>query len=322
MVDSAISNQQWMAAHASLTLTIVGTVFNLLTFIILCQSTFRNTKTRSTLHYMRAIATFDILMLYGWNLDHYVSTRYGFEIQTLTIPLSRFFSYFNYFNAQTSAWLRVFICWDRYLSLSRLHKTWFSHSKNVLTIIACVIACCTIINGQFLIFGCSFNTDGSITVESATFQIYPTWDYLNLALYNCAPFILMVIFNSGVIYHLIRLRRTSTVQNSRIQHRPISITLVITTFLFLIMTIPGTVGYAFFSNTASDTILYFLDGLLYSYHTLSFPLYIITFDEFRREGFEIITCNRNNRRVVPQTQTQTGVALQTINSTKVITIAR
>ncbi|CAF3186162.1 unnamed protein product [Rotaria socialis] len=319
MVDSAISNQQWIVAHVSLTLTIAGTVFNLLTFTILCQSTFRNAKTRPTLHYMRTIAIFDIFMLYGWNLDHFFSTVYGFEIQTSTMPLCRFLSFLNYFAAQTSAWLRVFICWDRYLSLSRLHKTWFSHSNNVLTVIACIIVCCAIINGQFFIFGCSFNADGSINAYSTAFQTYPTWDYLNLALYNCAPFILMVIFNSGVIYYLIHLRRTSTVQNSRIQHRSISITLVITTFLFLIMTIPSTVGFAFFSNTAGDTILYFLDGLLYSYHTLSFPLYIITFDEFRREVFGIITCNRNKRRVVPQTQT--GVALHTIDATKVMAIA-
>ncbi|CAF5128302.1 unnamed protein product, partial [Rotaria sp. Silwood1] len=102
-------------------------------------------------------------------------------------------------------------------------------------------------------------------------------------------------FKTGVIYYLIRLQTTSTIQNSRIQHRSISITLVITTSLFIIMTIPATI-----------------DGFLYSYHVLSFPLYMITFDEFRQEFFAMITCKTNNQRVAAQTQTVT--ALNTLNT--------
>ncbi|CAF4899850.1 unnamed protein product, partial [Rotaria sp. Silwood1] len=208
-----------IAAHYSLALVIVGTLLNILTFIVLCRSTFRNTKTRPTLHYMRAMAIFDILMLYGWNIDHYLATMHGFTIQKLNIPFCRFFSFLNYFAGQSSAWLRVFVCLDRYLSLSCLHRTWFSQSKNILIIIA---------------------ADGTFSLYSWAYEIYPLWDYVNLGVYNCAPFLSMVTFNSGVIYHLIRLRHTSTIQNSRIEHRSISITLVITTFLFLIMTIPAT----------------------------------------------------------------------------------
>ncbi|CAF1110365.1 unnamed protein product [Rotaria sp. Silwood1] len=121
----------------------------------------------------------------------------------------------------------------------------------------------------------------------------------------------MVTFKTGVIYYLIRLQTTSTIQNSRIQHRSISITLVITTSLFIIMTIPATIGYASFS-TASSFVLNLLDGFLYSYHVLSFPLYMITFDEFRQEFFAMITCKTNNQRVAAQTQTVT--ALNTLNT--------
>ncbi|CAF4234679.1 unnamed protein product, partial [Rotaria sordida] len=63
---------------------------------------------------------------------------------------------------------------------------------------------------------------------------------MNFGLYNCTPFGFVVLFNSSVIYHLIRLRQTGTIQKSRIEHRSILITLVITTFLFLIMAIPAT----------------------------------------------------------------------------------
>ncbi|CAF0816620.1 unnamed protein product [Rotaria sp. Silwood1] len=305
-----------IAAHYSLALVIVGTLLNILTFIVLCRSTFRNTKTRPTLHYMRAMAIFDILMLYGWNIDHYLATMHGFTIQKLNIPFCRFFSFLNYFAAQSSAWLRVFVCLDRYLSLSRLHRTWFSQSKNILIIIACIMGILLLLNFHFFLFVCYYTADGTFSLYSWAYEIYPLWDYINLGVYNCAPFLLMVTFNSGVIYHLIRLRHTSTIQNSRIQHRSISITLVITTFLFLIMTIPATVGFAFFISS-DITLLRFFDGLLYTYHILSFPLYMITFDEFRQEFFAMIMCKTHNHRIAPQTRT--GTVPQTLYTIKSMT---
>ena len=50
-------------SYYPLALVIVGTLLNSLTFIILCRSTFRNRRARPTLHYMRAIAIFDILII-------------------------------------------------------------------------------------------------------------------------------------------------------------------------------------------------------------------------------------------------------------------
>jgi hypothetical protein len=109
----------------------------------------------------------------------------------------------------------------------------------------------------------------------------------------------MVILNSGVIYHLIHLRRTSTIRNSSIRHCPITFTLVTTTFLFLIMTILATLADAFF-NKADANILRSFDGILYTYYILSFPLYLITFDEFRREFICLLTCKNCSGKVQPQ----------------------
>ena len=296
ITTSTLSTEVIIVAYYSLALTIIGTLLNLLTFLVLCRSVFRDTGARPTLHYMRAMAIFDILMLYGWNLNHYLTVVQQFHILRYSIISCRFFSFISYFAAQTSAWLRVFVSLDRYLSLSYLHRTWFSNSKHVLIIIASIIAVFLLLNFQFFLFACYYDATGNINMNSALFRIYPLWDYINLGVYNFLPFISMVILNSGVIYHLIYLRRTTTVQNSRIQHRAISITLVIMTFLFLIMTVPASVAFGFFSN-ANGTILRLLDCILYSYHILSFPLYMITFDEFRQECIAMITCKKNNRIV-------------------------
>ncbi|CAF1312567.1 unnamed protein product [Rotaria sordida] len=128
-VTSVNSSEALIVAYYPFTLIIVGTLLNLLTFIILCRPAFKDTKKQPIIHYMRTIAIFDILMLYGWNLDHYLQIVHGYILLTYSIPTCKIFGFLNYFASQSSAWLRVFICLDRYLSASRLHRTWFSHQK-------------------------------------------------------------------------------------------------------------------------------------------------------------------------------------------------
>ena len=300
-----------IVAYHALTITVVGTFFNLLTFIILCRSTFRNVKARPTLHYMRTMAIFDILMFYGWNLSHYTYPIHSYYPLNLNIPICKIVSFLNYVPGQVSAWLRVFVCLDRYLSLSRLQKTWFQNSNHVLMVIGGILAFFTLLNLHFLIFACYYGTYGEIVANSWLFEIYPLWDYVHLGIYNCAPLLLMVVFNSGVIYHLIRLRQTSTVQNSRIHHRAISITLVITTFLFLVMTVPSGVAFSFF-YTADRILLEFLDGMLYTYHMLTFLLYFVSWTEFRRECIALITCRKADAQVVPTVVTR----MNTVNASR------
>ena len=287
-----INIQDLFVTYYPLALIIVGTLLNFFTLIVLCRPTFHDTNRRPTIHYMRAIAIFDILMLYGWNFDHYLFGAFGFTLRAYSIGFCKIISFLNYFTPQVSAWLRVFICLDRYLSLSRLHKTWFSQSKNVLIIIGSIVTFFFFFHSPFLMFACYHNPDGSVNTNSLQYQIYPLWDMMNLGLYNCAPFVCMIILNSGIIYHLLRLRRKSTVQNSRIHHGTITVTLVITTFLFLILTIPATVAFTFFYNTASYVLLHSLDSMLFTYHILSFPLYTITFGEFRQEVIRLTTCHK------------------------------
>ena len=298
-----------IVANYSFTLIIIGTVFNAATFLVLSRARFRNTRARPTLHYMRTMAILDTFMLYGWNLDHYLTTIQRFYILRYSLVSCKFVSFISYFAPQSSAWLRVFVSLDRYLSLSRLHRTWFSDSKHILMIIACILAVLFALNLHFFLFVCYYRQNGTISALSWLYEVYPLWDYVNLGVCNIVPFILMVIFNSGVIYHLIILRRTTTLQNPRIQHRAISITLVITTFLFLAMTMPSAVAFAFFSD-ANATLLKFFDSFLYSYYVLSFPLYMLTFPEFREECISIVTLKGCDRRIQPQTQ----VPLQTIQS--------
>jgi hypothetical protein len=54
-----------IAAYYRLSLINVGSISNLLTFIIFCRPIFNDPHKRPVIHYMRTIAIFDVLMLYG-----------------------------------------------------------------------------------------------------------------------------------------------------------------------------------------------------------------------------------------------------------------
>ncbi|CAF0873059.1 unnamed protein product [Adineta ricciae] len=288
---NGLSTESWIVGYYSLFLTIIGTILNLFSFIILYRAPFRNGNNRGTLHYMRTIAIFDILMLYGWNLDHYLAQIYGLTLLRYSVLSCKVVTFVSYFTAQVSAYLRVFICIDRYFSLSRIRPVWIHRPRNTLIIIACIIILVLLLNFHILIFVCYQKINGSVAIGAQYYRFYPLWDYVNLGVYNCVPFILMVIFNSGIIHHLIRVRQTRIIRNSRLNHRSITITLVITTSLFLIMTIPATVAFAFFIRS-DKTILRFLDGIFYTYHISSFPLYMFTFHEFRQECVNVLRCRK------------------------------
>ncbi|CAF1290990.1 unnamed protein product [Adineta ricciae] len=301
---NAISSGRLIVAYYPFSLIIVGTILNLATLFILFRPVFRDTTRQPVVYYMRTIAVFDILMLYGWNLDHYLDIVHGFILLTYTIPTCKIFGFLNYFAGQSSAWLRVFVCLDRYLAVSRLHRTWFNRRKGVSIIISTIITVITLFNLHFFIFACFHRSNGTINPNARLYRIYPLWDYINLGVYNCAPFIFMVTLNTGVIYHLLQRRQMQVIQNSRIQHRTISTTLVITTFLFLIMTIPATIVAAFFFTTPTTTLAKVLDSALYTYHVLSFIIYFITFKEFRQECLILFGCYNHNirRRIDPTTK--------------------
>ena len=285
-----------LVSYYPLCLIIVGTFLNSLTFLILCQSTFKNTQKQPTIHYMRAIAIFDIFMLYGWNLNHYLLPVHGFTLLKYSILSCKLDLYFGYSTTQISAWLRVFVCLDRYLLLSRLHRTWFSQSKHVLIIITGIIFFFALFNLHLPIFNCFYTSTGVVNIDASLYSIFPLWDYIQIAVYNCLPFFFMMTFNSGVIYHLIYLRRKATVRKSRSRNLSVSVALVCTTFLFLIMTIPGDIVYTFFYSTSRLILLQVADATMFTYHITSFPLYFLTLKDFRSIFFAMIGCKKIDQK--------------------------
>ncbi|CAF1406301.1 unnamed protein product [Adineta ricciae] len=225
--SSYLSDLRYLGYH-SLSMIILGSVFKLITFIVLYRPAFQNTKVRPIIHYMRVLALIDFLGLYGWNLDNYLGLVQGFTL----------------FSSYTVA---------------------------------------------------SYE-NGQVNMDSKFYQVYPLYDKIHIFIYSIIPFILMMIFSSISVYHLGKLRQITTIQNSKIPHRSISIALISTSLVFILARTPTSICYGFFYNNLSETILgrriiNSFDTLLYTSPILDFPIYLITFSEFRREFIRLLRRN-------------------------------
>lgn len=284
-----------------LCLTCVTTVLNSLILIILCQKVFRQ---RPTIAFMRVIACVDTLMLYGWNLDHFFRLRYGFEVDRLSVISCKLSTYSNHVLSQSSAWLRVWMCVDRFFALRQIRQRRAVHpQRRVIVLIVLTFVTIVLLNLHLPIFACYAYTHQNrtrIAGGSLRFPLYPTWSYINLAVYNIVPFVLMVIFSALIIYHLVLIKRISNIQRTRIRHMAISMPIVLSACLFCLMTTPPALIYAFFygqirSSVFQSYLLSLLDSIKYTYHSLSFVLYFITLAEFRSEFFRLLRCRCVNR---------------------------
>jgi hypothetical protein len=201
---------------------------------------------------------------------------------------------------QSTAWLRVLMCAHRFYTLNQIQqRQTINRHRYVLFIIIFTLLIIALLNLHLPIFACYTLSNGTeVFIDSLHYSVYPMWHYVNLMLYNLLPFLLMFIFNIRIIQHLIFLKRTSTIHQSRIQHRAISISIFLSAFLFCLMTTPATIIFAFFhteirSEIFQNFLLSFFDSIQSTYHSLSFLVYFITLVDFRKEFYCLIQCHHS-----------------------------
>lgn len=263
--------------------------------MILYRKKFRQ---RPTTHYMRAIAMVDILMIYGWNLDHFLRLRFGFEIDRLTIITCKIFMYFNNSCNQAAAWFRVLMCADRLYTLNQVRQSrTMTRHRTVLLIIGITIGVICLLNLHIPIFTC-YRPENStrIVPDSLYYSVYPMWNYVNLAVYNCLPFLAMVFFDVRIVRHLMAARSCSTVKHPRVQHTSIAASMFLSTFLFLLMTTPSTITFIFSPDVFPSVefrkkLVIALDSMQYTYHSAAFFVYFATLIEFRMEFHRMMPCS-------------------------------
>ena len=295
MADSRSSAMTSFFTYYPLFLTCMTTVLNSFILLVFYQKVFRQ---RPTIRYMRAMAIVDALMLYGWNLDHFFNLKYGFEVDRLNVLSCKLATYFNHVLIQTSAWLRVWMCVDRFLILNQVsQRRAVYQDRRVIFLIVLTFLAIALINLHLPIFSCySYNNGTKVSAGSLHYRLYPTWNYISFVIYNVLPFLIMSVFSALIIRHLILLKRSTTLSRSRVRHVSISIVILLSTGLFCVMTTPPAIMLSFFrfassSQTSPNIILTVLDSIKYTYHSSTFFLYVFTLVEFRVQLWRVMRCS-------------------------------
>lgn len=123
------------------------------------------------------------------------------------------------------------------------------------------------------------------------------WDQVNLVFYNVIPFILMMTFNCLLI---INIRRSNSHMNHHsnpkivAKRRNLTISLLFLSFLFLIMTVPGTFLFAYFYDSVLSTLgiqcIYLIDDISFFNNSILFFICFISNKKFRSTIIELFYC--------------------------------
>lgn len=139
------------------------------------------------------------------------------------------------------------------------------------------------------------------------FRIYPEWENIHLVIYNCIPFGIMSIFNGLLIKNILIIsfehRKSTgsirTASNKRARKRHVlTLSLVLVTALFLVMTFPNSILYGFFikyflENLNRQKLLILSDHVSFANQCSILFSTILTYPKFRRIFLKVFKINNN-----------------------------
>ena len=278
-------------SNFSLLITIMGTIFNLITFLIIsCNQELRKTTSMIYLLYLTVTYT---LSLYVWNLNHFFYFNFRFLTEYINIALCKIFVFNQFFSLESSGFLLSILSVDRYISVISIPGSFASRlpfrtpkSAHLWSLI--LIGLVFILNSHILIFNGyyeqKFDVDINQTVSKLVcyryingFTLNPLWENVHLILYSLIPFIIMLIFNILLIKRITRMKnmnKGSAIRNIK--------SILVITFLFLIMTVPSSVAYGFFMQTSPKKVLLLLDDLSFLNNSILFFTFFLTNLKFRK----------------------------------------
>lgn len=284
----------------------IGLFGNLTCFVIFRFSNQFNTI--PSMVFLSFLAIFDTISLFEWNLNHFLGSNFGFRLEFLSLFNCKFFVFLQVYSLQVSGLLLSIMCIDRFVTVNSLpgsiySRLPFSSKKSSYIWSSIIIVTMFILNCHILIFNGNFiqvrlKNQTRITIYNGTsmtnftiirkkekcywytseFRFYPTIDHINLIIYNFVPFIIMIVFNFLLIRSLMnsKSKGLSKGKNSNLLfRRRLTISILTITFAFIIMTMPSSIAFGFFSEKIkkelrASSIFHLLDTFAFMFHSCLF----------------------------------------------------
>lgn len=309
-------------SYYALFLTILGTICNLFSIIILTKY---HIKRSPWMRYLIALAIADFFALYQWNLNTFYlynisKPPYYFDLEELSLVSCRLVSFFAFSSLQFSAWLLSLLSFDRLMVIYSFKWRLIARRPIVINIIiATTLFIILILNSHLLFlngyeidrqqeksnFASLFQTEqSSIAIPDIDVicyynkqdrsYIYFKWQTAHLLLYCLIPFVIMLICNSIIIYNIAFITKKVQLSNASSIRRRRKMTrmLLLITFSFIILTLPSSTTHAFFRSYLKGKsyrrlVILINNSLLYTSHTINFFLYVLTIPQFRKDCFKV-----------------------------------
>lgn len=304
-------------------------------------------KNISSMVFMSFVAIFGTTSLFVWNLNHFLEPNFDIRLEYVNDFTCKFLIFIQYFSLQAIGLLLSVMCVDRFVSImstpgSIYSRLPFSTTKSSFIWSFCIIFFLFLLNFHILIFNGNYQhirgmrnvttteiINGTLITRiemqinyqvcywyNPDFRLYPTWDHVNLGLYNFFPFTVMLVFNSLLITKTLMLNssiKSSTNKDqikSIIKKRRLTISILSITFAYIILTLPVTIMtgfyfYYFFSIPNGMSILSMMDSFAYLFHSTLFINCMATNVKFRRYVINGLLCNKKSKNQVSIANTKT-----------------
>lgn len=280
-------------------LIVMGTLANILSFLI-CIKIGKNI----TFIFLSYLSIINIFTIYHWNLENILLSFFNVDWLNFDLLVCKLGNFIQFTSLQSSAWILVAMSIEQFLSVKI--KIWRKkHFKPKYAYLVCsgIVVLFIAVNINVLVtFGQKAFVNNTLTdfcFNDINFikpwmGIYGT---VHLAIYSIIPFILLSISNISLIFYIKKSKKclvSSIVINNKKQHSNImrqrmNKTIIYTTALFILMTLPTATTSLFYTKLiASDGGLFlirFFNSISFSFHGLNFFVHLLFNKKFRAVFF-------------------------------------
>ncbi|CAG5126695.1 unnamed protein product [Candidula unifasciata] len=208
------SIDNFLKIYFSMLLMILGTVFNILSVVVLQRAAFKRTATSVFLQYLAVI---DVLVLYNGLSRQFIEGVLHYNIRFLNEHLCRFHVWTTSFAPDISVWTLVAVTIERLIAVAWPHKVKIFCTKTaarVTMIVICIVAMCSNLP-RLLFFGDrqEINETRNITVISKCIILQQTvffvevWYWIDNTKFLIVPSAILLSCSTGIICLVIRSRQ-------------------------------------------------------------------------------------------------------------------
>ena len=305
-------------SYYALFLIIVGTIFNLTSFLVMIR---KNMRKYACMRYLAILSIVDLLVLYQWNLNTFYKYNFSFppfyrDLEELSLFWCRWISYLAFSTLQLSSWLLSIVSIDRVMVVYCTCWNKYMHKPNRINLVIILIILIIFMSNVHIVLYNGYtehfnstqtdilSSDSNQTVQlqkvvcyrskSDSKYIFPKWEKVHLLIYNAIPFGIMLVCNSMIIYNVKFARRVqSQTKSSAKKKRRMTLMLVLITFTFMILTLPSVITHTFLrefliNKTYRRMVNIIVNSLLHTSHAINFLLYVYSAPNFRAEIIRIV----------------------------------